>query len=57
MNEYRSDYAALASAARDAAVAAKLENVCRKHLRSAEAWERLADAEKEWKQSAGKLLL
>lgn len=57
MTDFQSDYAALASAARGAAVEAELDNVCQQHLRAAEAWERLAEEEKEWKLSAGSFRL
>lgn len=57
MNEFQSDYALLAAASRAEANAAQLHNVCLKHLRSAEAWERLAEAANDLKFVAPKATL
>ena len=45
MNNFKSDYAALAAADRRAAANSSLENVRRKFLRSADHWDLLAAAE------------
>lgn len=50
MTEFASDYAAFAHADRVAADMTALENVRSKHLKSAECWDRLAEAELELRQ-------
>ncbi|WP_370031071.1 hypothetical protein [Qipengyuania mesophila] len=47
MSEFLNDYAALAAADRATAQASPLRNVRNKHFRSAECWDRLAEAELE----------
>ncbi|WP_126174382.1 hypothetical protein [Altericroceibacterium xinjiangense] len=42
MNDFKSDYAALAAASRSAAAEEVLENVRQKHLTSAATWDSLA---------------
>lgn len=52
MGDFRTNYVALAAADRAFAASTRLENVRRKHLDSAESWDRLAAAEIELQSKA-----